>query len=107
MLAAVALLVFVAAIVRLLARGEAPDCNCFGLLHSSRVGPGDAGTQPGPCGAGRGVAVAGPGASLGITLAAWTVAVAVAAVGVLAVAGWRERTQARRRLDAVGKSATD
>ncbi len=59
-LAAVALLVFAAAIVRLLARGEAPDCNCFGLLHASRVGPDDAGTQPGPRGAGRGRRHRGP-----------------------------------------------
>jgi peroxiredoxin len=39
--AAVALLiVFCAAIVRLLARGEAPDCYCFGSLGSAQVGRG-------------------------------------------------------------------
>jgi methylamine dehydrogenase accessory protein MauD len=39
--AAVALLiVFCAAIVRLLARGEAPDCHCFGSLGSAKVGRG-------------------------------------------------------------------
>ena len=39
--AAVALLiVFCAAIVRLLVRGEAPDCHCFGSLGSAQVGRG-------------------------------------------------------------------
>ncbi len=39
-LAAAALLLFSAAVARLMARGEAPECNCFGPLHSSSVGPG-------------------------------------------------------------------
>ncbi len=40
-IAAVALLiVFCAAIVRLLARGESPDCRCFGSLGSAQVGRG-------------------------------------------------------------------
>lgn len=107
LLAAVALLVFAAAIVRLLARGEAPDCNCFGLLHASRVGPAMLARNLVLAALGGVVAIVGPGTSLGITPAAWTVAVAIAAIGVLAVAGWRDRTQTRRRLDAVGKSATD
>ncbi len=34
------LLVFCAVIVRVLARGEAPDCNCFGSLGSAPVGRG-------------------------------------------------------------------
>lgn len=38
--AAVLLAVFCAAIVRVLARGETPDCNCFGSLGSAPVGPG-------------------------------------------------------------------
>lgn len=32
------LLAFCAAIVRVMARGEAPDCHCFGQLHSSPTG---------------------------------------------------------------------
>ena len=39
-LAAAALLaLFVIAIVRSIARGEAPDCHCFGQLHSEPAGP--------------------------------------------------------------------
>lgn len=38
--AVVLLLVFCLAIVRVLARGEAPDCNCFGSLGSAPVGRG-------------------------------------------------------------------
>jgi thiol-disulfide isomerase/thioredoxin len=34
------LLVFVAAIARSMARGEAPDCHCFGQLHSEPAGRG-------------------------------------------------------------------
>lgn len=40
-LAALLLLaVFVAGVVRALARGEAPDCHCFGQIHSEPAGPG-------------------------------------------------------------------
>jgi peroxiredoxin len=38
-LALVLMLVFSAAIARSLARGEAPDCHCFGALHSEPAGP--------------------------------------------------------------------
>jgi uncharacterized membrane protein YphA (DoxX/SURF4 family) len=38
--AALLLAVFCAAIVRVLARGEAPECNCFGSLGSAPVGRG-------------------------------------------------------------------
>lgn len=38
--AAVLLSLFCVAIVSVVARGEAPDCNCFGSLGSARVGPG-------------------------------------------------------------------
>jgi len=106
-LAALALLVFIAAIVRLLVCGEAPDCHCFGLLHSSRVGPGMLVRNLVLAGLAGIIAVAGPGASLGVAVAPWAVLVAAVAVGVVAMAGWRDRTQARRRVRAVGKSATD
>jgi uncharacterized membrane protein YphA (DoxX/SURF4 family)/peroxiredoxin len=39
-IAGVLLLMFCAAIVRLLARGEAPDCHCFGSVGSAPVGRG-------------------------------------------------------------------
>ena len=38
--AAATLLVFSAAIARSLARGEQPDCNCFGQIHSAPIGRG-------------------------------------------------------------------
>jgi thiol-disulfide isomerase/thioredoxin/uncharacterized membrane protein YphA (DoxX/SURF4 family) len=37
--AALLLAVFVAAIARSISRGEAPDCHCFGQLHSEPAGP--------------------------------------------------------------------
>jgi peroxiredoxin/uncharacterized membrane protein YphA (DoxX/SURF4 family)/thiol-disulfide isomerase/thioredoxin len=37
--AVVLMLIFAAAIIRSLARGEAPDCHCFGALHSEPAGP--------------------------------------------------------------------
>ncbi len=106
-LAALALGVFAVTIARLLVRGEAPDCNCFGLLHSSRVGPGMLGRNVVLAAAGALVAAAGPGAGLGVALAPWAAAVAIAAIAVVGVASWRDRVDARRRLGALGKSATD
>ena len=38
--ACVLLAVFTVAVVRSLARGQAPDCHCFGQVHSRPVGPG-------------------------------------------------------------------
>jgi thiol-disulfide isomerase/thioredoxin/uncharacterized membrane protein YphA (DoxX/SURF4 family) len=38
-LAAILLLAFCAGITRSIVRGEAPDCHCFGQLHSSPAGP--------------------------------------------------------------------
>jgi methylamine dehydrogenase accessory protein MauD len=38
-LAAILLLAFMAGIARSMARGEAPDCHCFGQLHSAPAGP--------------------------------------------------------------------
>ena len=38
-LAVALMLIFAAAIIRSLARGEAPDCHCFGALHSEPAGP--------------------------------------------------------------------
>ena len=37
--ALVLLLVFIAAIARAMARGEAPDCHCFGQISSAPAGP--------------------------------------------------------------------
>src|SRR5512143_2751404 len=38
-LAALLLLIFIAGISRSMLRGEAPDCHCFGQLHSAPAGP--------------------------------------------------------------------
>jgi hypothetical protein len=105
--AALALIVFAAAVVRLMARGEAPDCNCFGPLHSSRVGPGMLARNLVLAGFGVSVAVAGPGAGLGIAFAAWAGLVGAAGIAVVGCVTWRERARTRRRLGAVGKSAAD
>jgi uncharacterized membrane protein YphA (DoxX/SURF4 family) len=105
--AALALIVFSAAVARLMARGEAPDCNCFGPLHSSRVGPGMLARNLVLAAVAVAVAVAGPGAGLGIAFAAWAGLVGVAAIAVVGCATWRERAQTRRRLGAIGKSAAD
>jgi hypothetical protein len=37
--ALILLLAFLGGIATALARGEAPDCNCFGIFHSSKAGP--------------------------------------------------------------------
>jgi uncharacterized membrane protein YphA (DoxX/SURF4 family) len=105
--AALALIVFSTAVARLMARGEAPDCDCFGPLHSSRVGPGMLARNLVLAAVGVAVAVAGPGAGLGIAFAAWAGLVGLAAIAVVGCATWRERAQTRRRLDAIGKSAAD
>jgi uncharacterized membrane protein YphA (DoxX/SURF4 family) len=105
--AALALIVFSAAVARLIAGGEAPDCNCFGPLHSSRVGPGMLARNLVLAALGVAVAIAGPGAALGIAFGAWAGLVGVAGIAVVGFATWRERAQTRRRLGAVSKSAAD
>jgi len=107
LLAAVALVAFAAAVARLMVRGEAPDCNCFGLLHSSRVGPAMLVRNLVLAALGAVVAATGPGTGLGVAFAAWAVLVGVAALGVVAAATLRDRAQSRRHPASVGKSATD
>lgn len=106
-LAALALGVFAVSVARLLVRGEAPDCNCFGLLHSSRVGPAMLCRNVVLAAAGALVAAVGPGASLGVALAPWAAVVAIVATAVAGFASWRDRAEARRRLGELGKSAAD
>jgi Methylamine utilisation protein MauE len=107
LLGTAALVVFAVAVIRLMVRHEAPECTCFGLLHSSRVGPGMLVRNLVLASLGATVAAAGPGTALGVAFAAWATLVAVAALVVVALASWRERTRARRRLGAVGKSLVD
>jgi hypothetical protein len=95
-LAAVVLLVFSGAIARLLVRGEAPDCHCFGALHSSRVGPGM--LVRNLCLGACGIAVAAvPAAGIPIPATLWTAAVVVVALLTIAISRWRQRQQLRRR----------
>jgi uncharacterized membrane protein YphA (DoxX/SURF4 family)/thiol-disulfide isomerase/thioredoxin len=56
---------FVAAIGRAMARGEAPDCHCFGQIHSEPAGKGTLGRNAVLAGAAVLVLVLSPGRSLG------------------------------------------
>lgn len=107
LLAVLALVMFAGAVARLMARGETPDCNCFGLLHSSRVGPGMLVRNLVLAAVGAMVAVVGPGTATGVAAVVWVGLVGVAAVAVVVFATGRERARTRRRLGAVGQSAAD
>ncbi|MCW2959427.1 MAG: hypothetical protein JWP18_2230 [Solirubrobacterales bacterium] len=85
--AALLLGVFVAAIGRLLAKGEAPDCHCFGQIHSEPAGIATLGRNGVLAAAALVVAVAGPGASLA-TLEAAEVAVIALGVAVVGLAAY-------------------
>jgi hypothetical protein len=58
------LLAFLGGIAHALARGEAPDCHCFGIFHSSRAGPGAIYRNAALAVVAGFVAVQGPGPSL-------------------------------------------
>jgi uncharacterized membrane protein YphA (DoxX/SURF4 family) len=97
-LAGAALLMFSAAVARLIARGEAPECNCFGLLHSSSVGPGMLARNLCLAGIALGVAIVGAGTSPGISGQAWTFVVGLITLLVVGMHTWagphRRRTGA-------------
>src|SRR3954470_9878378 len=61
--ALVLLVAFIAGIVNALARGKAPDCNCFGQLHSAPAGPGHVVRNAVLAGLAALVIVAGPGSA--------------------------------------------
>lgn len=85
--ALVLLLAFIAAIARAMSRGEAPDCNCFGALHSAPAG-GRALARNVVLGLlAAGLAVRGPGTPLLDWTADRTAAELVAIVTGLATAG--------------------
>jgi uncharacterized membrane protein YphA (DoxX/SURF4 family)/thiol-disulfide isomerase/thioredoxin len=102
------LLAFIAGIVRAISQGRAPDCHCFGQLHSEPAGPSTvlrnvflaalvvpviaAGAGPGiPSGLGH----------LSGAQVALAVAMAIAIVlGLACAALWGERRRLRRELDA-------
>ncbi len=101
-LAALILLgMFMLAIGRLMRRGEAPDCHCFGAVHSEPVGAPTL-VRNGVLAAGAALALAdGPGGSLGALRGE---DVAVIAVSVLALAAmmyasslWQDNRELRKR----------
>lgn len=65
----VLLLGFCAAIGRAMARGERPDCNCFGRAHSRAVGPGTLARNAALGGVAGLVVAAGAGSGLSTALA--------------------------------------
>ena len=83
LLALALLLVFVAAVARSLARGEQPDCNCFGGVHSAPVSQLTLVRNLALAAAAAAVAVAGPGESLGALDGGTVLAVAAALAGAL------------------------
>lgn len=77
------LLVFVAVVARSLRRGETPDCNCFGGVHSSPVGPSTLVRNMLLAAVAAAVAFAGPGEGLGALDGASVLAAAAALAGAL------------------------
>lgn len=101
------LLAFVAGIANAMRRGQAPDCHCFGQLHSAPAGRGTlirnlALTVPAAL-----VAIDGPGPSLATwvgdrtaaELVAIAASVAAAVLGALALRFWRESRVLTRERD--------
>jgi uncharacterized membrane protein YphA (DoxX/SURF4 family)/thiol-disulfide isomerase/thioredoxin len=97
-LAALLLAAFIAGISRAMARGEAPQCHCFGQLHSSPAGTETVIRNAVLLVVAIFVAIAGPGPSLsswvgdvaGAHLAIVLLALAVGAIAYVALALWRE-----------------
>ena len=81
------LLTFIAGISRAVLRGRAPDCHCFGQLHSAPAGRGTLTRNAGLATLAVFVAWSGPGPALGSWLAALSAAELLAvAAGLLAAA---------------------
>ena len=85
--AALALLVaFLGGIIHALARGEAPDCHCFGVFHSSKAGPSAIYRNAGLAVLAGFVAIEGPGPSITAWVSDHSVGVLLAiAFGAVAV----------------------
>lgn len=92
--ALVLLLAFIAGIARAMSRGETPDCNCFGALHSAPAGPRALARNAALAAVATFVAIAGPGPSIADWVAQRTaaelvaVAAGIAAVALGALAAW-------------------
>jgi hypothetical protein len=87
--AMVLLLAFCAALGTALARGERPDCGCFGRLRATPIGAGTLVRNGALAGGAALVLVAGPGKSLGDAFDFSPLAIAFAVVaGFVVVQGW-------------------
>jgi uncharacterized membrane protein YphA (DoxX/SURF4 family)/peroxiredoxin len=103
--ALVLLVVFIVAIGRLVAQGAAPDCHCFGQLHSEPAGKGTLARNAILAALAVPVAIAGPGRSLaalsGEDAALLVSSVAFAAAALAALLLWRENRTLRSRPSAI------
>lgn len=105
--ALVLLLAFAAGIANAMRRGAAPDCHCFGQLHSAPAGRGTLVRNLAIAVPAALIVVDGPGPSVSSWVADRTAAelvavggcLAAAVLGVLAIRFWRESRSLRRRLD--------
>lgn len=104
--ALVLLVAFIAGIASALSRGQAPDCHCFGQIHSSPAGRGTLARNGVLAALAGAIVVEGPGPAIGTWVADRTptelVAVATSAaaviLGALAIALWIERRDLRGEL---------
>jgi thiol-disulfide isomerase/thioredoxin len=78
------LVAFIAGIARALARGEQPDCHCFGQLHSAPANRGQIARNGGLAAVAAFVVAAGPGPAIDAWVAARTAAELVAALSAAA-----------------------
>jgi uncharacterized membrane protein YphA (DoxX/SURF4 family)/thiol-disulfide isomerase/thioredoxin len=105
--ALVLLLAFIGGIANAMTRGQAPDCHCFGQLHSEPAGRGTLGRNIALAALAGLVAVEGPGPDLpswigdrgGAELVATSAGIAAAVLGALAISLWRENRTLKRGLD--------
>ncbi|HUR85611.1 MAG TPA: MauE/DoxX family redox-associated membrane protein [Solirubrobacteraceae bacterium] len=112
--ALVLLLAFVGGILRALARGQAPDCHCFGQVHSAPAGRGTVARNALLAVLAAFLALRGPGPALDDWIAARTAAELAATVAGLAAGAfaatawvlWRRNRVLQRELEAArGASA--
>jgi uncharacterized membrane protein YphA (DoxX/SURF4 family) len=107
------MLAFMGGIANAMVRGEAPDCGCFGALHSAKAGWTALGRNAGLAALAAFVAVAGPGPSIGAWVtdrtAAEVVAVVTGAAAILllgvAVRTGLENRRLRRGLATASEAA--
>ena len=102
------LLAFAGGVARAMSRGQAPDCHCFGQIHSEPAGPSTL-IRNGVLAAMAGVvALAGPGPSVvgaltnlhGAAIALVAVSVLAAVLAVAVAQLWADRRRLRRELSA-------